>query len=42
VQGRAYVEEGLKKSEAKVGQTEQRLLQKLAAKHNLVLRPKAA
>lgn len=42
VHGRAYVEEGLKKYETKVAQTEQRLLQKLAAKYNLVLQPKAA
>ena len=41
VQGRAYVEQGLKTYEAKVAQTEQRLLQKLAAKYNLVLQPKA-
>jgi transposase len=40
VHGRAYVEEGLKKYEEKVLQTEQRLLQKLAAKYNLVLQPK--
>jgi len=42
VHGRAYVEEGLKKYEAKVAHTEQRLLQKLAAKYNLVLQPKNA
>ncbi len=42
VHGRAYVEEGLTKYEAKVAQTEQRLLQKLAAKYNLVLQPKTA
>jgi transposase len=42
VHGRAYVEEGLKKYEEKVLQTEQRLLQKLAAKYNLVLQPKTA
>lgn len=42
VHGRAYVEEGLKKYESKVAQTEQRQLQKLAAKYNLVLQPKAA
>jgi transposase len=40
VHGKAYVEEGLKKYEEKVLQTEQRLLQKLAAKYNLVLQPK--
>ncbi len=42
VHGRAYVEEGLKKYEAKVAHTEQRLLQKLAAKYNLVLQNKTA
>lgn len=42
VHGRAYVEEGLKKYEQKVAQTEQRLLQKLARKYNLVLQPQAA
>jgi transposase len=42
VHGRAYVEAGLKKYEEKVAQTEQRLLQKLAQKYNLVLQPKAA
>lgn len=42
VHGRAYVEEGLKKYEEKVANTEQRLLQKLARKYNLVLQPKAA
>lgn len=42
VHGRAYVEEGLKRYEQKVAQTEQRLLQKLAAKYNLVLQPKTA
>jgi transposase len=41
VHGRAYVEQGLKKYEAKVAQTEQWLLAKLAAKYNLVLQPKA-
>ena len=40
VHGRAYVEQGLKKYEAKVAQTEQWLLAKLAAKYNLVLHPK--
>lgn len=40
VHGRAYVEQGLKKYEAKVAQTEQWLLAKLAAKYNLVLQPK--
>jgi transposase len=42
VHGIAYVEQGLKKYEEKVAQTEQRLLQKLARKYNLVLQPKAA
>jgi hypothetical protein len=42
VHGRAYVEEGLKKYEEKVAQTEQRLLQKLARKYNLALQPKTA
>jgi len=42
VQGMAYVEQGLKKYEAKVAQTEQRLLEKLARKYNLVLQPKTA
>lgn len=41
VQGLTYVEQGLKKYEQKVAQTEQRLLQKLARKYNLVLQPKA-
>src|SRR6266567_3053037 len=41
VHGRAYVEQGLKKYEEKVARTEQRLLQKLARKYNLVLQPKA-
>jgi transposase len=41
VHGKAYVEEGLKKYEEKVAVTEQRLLQKLARKYNLVLQPKA-
>jgi transposase len=42
VHGLSYVEQGLKKYEQKVAQTEQRLLQKLARKYNLVLQPKAA
>ena len=42
VHGRAYVEEGLKQYEAKVARTEQRLLQKLAAKYHLLLQPKTA
>ena len=41
VHGIAYVEQGLKKYESKVAQTEQRLLQKLACKYNMVLQPKA-
>jgi transposase len=42
VHGVSYVEQGLKKYEDKVTQTEQRLLQKLATKYNMVLQPKAA
>ena len=42
VHGIGYVENGLKKYEQKVAQTEQRLLQKLARKYNLVLQPAAA
>ena len=42
VHGITYVEQGLKKYEQKVAQTEQRLLQKLARKYNMVLQPKAA
>jgi transposase len=42
VHGIAYVEQGLKKYDAKVAQTEQGLLQKLARKYNMVLQPKAA
>jgi transposase len=42
VHGTTYVEQGLKKYEEKVAQTEQHLLQKLARKYNLVLQPKAA
>ena len=42
VHGVNYVEQGLKQYEAKVAQTEQRLLQKLARKYNLVLQPKVA
>jgi len=41
VPSRAYVETVLKQYEEKVAQTEQRLLQKLARKYNLVLQPKA-
>ena len=36
-----YVEHGLKKYEQKVAQTEQRLLQKLARKYNMLLQPSA-
>lgn len=39
VHGITYVEQGLKKYEEKVAQTEQRLLQKLARKYNMVLQP---
>jgi transposase len=42
VHGISYVEHGLKNYEDKVAQTEQRLLQKLARKYNLVLQTKAA
>lgn len=42
VHGINYVEKGLKKYEAKVAQTEQHLLQKLARKYNMVLQPKSA
>jgi len=42
VHGIRYVEQGLRKYEEKVAQTEQRLLQKLAKKYNLVLQPKVA
>lgn len=42
VHGITYVEQGLKKYQEKVAQTEQRLLQKLARKYNMVLQPKAA
>jgi transposase len=42
VHGITYVEQGLKKYEEKVAQTEQRLLQKLARKYNMVLQPRAA
>jgi len=41
VHGIAYVEQGLKKYEEKVAQTEQHFLQKLARKYNMVLQPKA-
>jgi hypothetical protein len=42
VHGITYVEQGLKKYEDKVAQTEQRLLQKLARKYGMALQPKAA
>lgn len=42
VHGKTYVEQGLKKYEEKVALTEQRLLQKLARKYNMVLQPKPA
>jgi transposase len=42
VRGVAYVEQGLKKYEMKVAETEQRLLQKLARKYGMVLQPKTA
>ena len=42
VHGIAYVEQGLKKYEATVAQTEKGLLEKLARKYNLVLQPKAS
>jgi hypothetical protein len=41
VKGMNYVEQGLKKYEAQVALTEQRLLQKLAGKYNLSLQPKS-
>jgi transposase len=40
VHGLSYVEVGLKRYEEKVASSEQRLLQKLAAKHGLMLQPK--
>jgi transposase len=40
VHGITCVEQGLKNYEAKVAQTEQRLLQKLARKYNLLLQQK--
>lgn len=42
VHGIGYVEQGLKKYEQKVAQTELGLLQKLARKHNFVVQPMAA
>lgn len=41
VHGKTYVEQGLKKYEEKVAQTEQRLLRKLARKYNMLLQPSA-
>ena len=40
VHGISYVEQGLKQYQEKVAHTEQRLLQKLARKYNMVLQPK--
>ena|SRR5215471_2790172 len=40
VRGSAYVEAGLKKYEDRVAQTEQKLLQKLAKKHGMILQTK--
>ncbi len=42
VRGRQYVEIGLQKYQEQVAQTERRLLQKLARKHNFTLSPAAA
>jgi hypothetical protein len=42
VHGTAYVEQGLKRYEEKVAQTEQHLLRKLARKYNMVLKPIAS
>jgi len=42
VHGVNYVEQGLKKYQERVAQTEQGLLQKLARKYNMVLQPKPA
>jgi len=42
VHGTTYVEEGLKRYEAKVLATEQRWLKKLARKHNMILTPAPA
>lgn len=42
VHGITYVEQGLKKYQEKVAQTEQLLLRKLARKYNMVLQPKEA
>ena len=39
VHGKDYVEEGLKRYETKVAETESRWLRKLAKKHGLVLAP---
>lgn len=40
VHGLAYVEQGLKRYQDKIVQTEQRFLQKLARKHGMILQPK--
>jgi transposase len=42
VHGLAYVEAGLKKYQDRVAQTEQKLLQKLAKKHGMILQTKPA
>ena len=42
VHGKDYVEEGLKKYETKVAETEARWLRKLAKKHGLILQPTPA
>jgi len=42
VHGKDYVEEGLKKYENKVAETQSRWLRKLASRHGLVLLPKPA
>jgi len=42
VHGLAYVEQGLKKYQERVEETERRLLAKLAKKHGLILQPKPA
>lgn len=42
VHGIGYVEQGLKKYEQKVAQTELGLLQKLARKYNYAVQPMAA
>jgi transposase len=42
VHGLAYVEQGLKRYQQQVLETEQRFLQKLATKHGLILQPKTS